>query len=101
MMTRGHVLIALAAGIGGIAPNLVNLAQGFTGDAPYLPGFIYYVGVAIFFGLGASVALIFAETDHRKAFILGISLPALIAAVQTQQPLKIRSTDLKPQSGFF
>jgi hypothetical protein len=95
MMNRQQFLIGLAAGTGGIAPNLVNLAQGFIGQTPNTPGALYYVGVAIFFILGAIVALIFAETDHRKAFFLGVSLPAFIAAAQTQS--KAPQPELKAQ----
>ena len=83
MLTKEQALIVTAAGIGGAAANLVDLAQIWTGREPWLPGPIYYVGLLIFFIMGAAVALIFAETDHRKAFFLGISLPALIAAAQT------------------
>ena len=89
MFTRSQFLIGVAAGIGGIAPNLVNLAQGFTGRTPEVPGWLYWVGVGIFFLLGAAVALIFSETTHSKAFFLGVSLPAFIAAAQTHQGREI------------
>ena len=58
---REFLAIVLAAGIGGSAANLVDLAQIFTGPDPYSPGPLYYVGVAIFFGMGAALALIFKE----------------------------------------
>jgi hypothetical protein len=68
---------------------LVNLAQGFTGSTLSAPGFLYWIGVVIFFLLGSAVALIFSETAHSKAFLLGVSLPAFIAAAQTQTGLTI------------
>jgi len=90
--------IALAAGTGGIAPSLVHLAQGFIKSNPDVPGFFYFVGVAIFFGLGALVAFFFAETEAKKAFFLGIGLPALIATAQAQGPLKSAFTHLIPSA---
>jgi hypothetical protein len=89
MFTRAQFLIAAAAGIGGISPNLVNLAQGLTGGGIDVPGLLYWLGVVIFFVLGAAVALIFSETTHSKAFFLGVSLPAFIAAAQTQHGLSV------------
>jgi len=80
--------IAMAAGTGGIAPSVVHLAQGFIKSSPDIPGVFFYIGLTIFFGLGALVALLFAETDPRKAFFLGVGLPALIATAQTQGPVK-------------
>lgn len=83
VLTPAQLLIAVAAGIGGIAPNIVNLAQSFTSNSPTVPPALYWVGMAIFFLLGAAVALIFCETAHSKAFFLGVSLPAFIAAAQS------------------
>ena len=84
-VSRVRILIFLAAGIGGMAPGLFNLAKIMLSLSPNptLPGFIYLVGLLIFFGLGGLVAVIFGETDFRKAFFLGISLPALLASAQS------------------
>lgn len=79
-----QLLIAVSAGVGGVAPSLVHLAQGFLKPIPEVPGPFYFVGVGIFFLLGALVAFSFAETNARKAFFLGIGLPALVATAQTQ-----------------
>ncbi|MES2951755.1 MAG: hypothetical protein V4858_24775 [Pseudomonadota bacterium] len=78
------MIIALAAGTGGVAPSAVHLAQGFVKANPDVPGLFYFLGVAIFFALGALVAFFFSETEAKKAFFLGIGLPALIATAQTQ-----------------
>ena len=83
-----NFIIALAAGVGGVAPSLIHLAQGFIRPTPEVPGPFYFVGVGIFFGLGALVAFVFAETNARKAFFLGIGLPALVATAQTQGATK-------------
>jgi hypothetical protein len=82
------LVVALASGTGGIAPSLVHLAQGFLKQSPDVPGLFYFVGVGIFFVLGCLVACFFAETNAKKAFFLGIGLPALIATAQTQGPPK-------------
>jgi hypothetical protein len=81
------LIIALSAGTGGIAPSLIHLAQGFLKINPDIPGFFYYVGIAIFFLLGALVAIFLSETEVKRAFFLGIGLPALIATSQNQGPV--------------
>ena len=97
MISCVQLFVLLAAGVGGIAPNLVDLAQIWTGKAPWIPEPIYYVGLSIFFALGSAVAFIFSETDRRKAFFLGMSLPALVAAAQTQLGDRIQSEDVPIQ----
>lgn len=92
------LIIAMAAGTGGIAPSAVHLAQGFIKANPDVPGFFYFVGVGIFFALGALVAFFFAETEAKKAFFLGIGLPALIATAQTQNPSKLALDDIFPSA---
>lgn len=92
------LVIALAAGTGGIAPSLVHLAQGFIKQDPSVPGLFYFVGVGIFFALGAIVAFVFAETNARKAFFLGIGLPALVATAQTQGLPKSIASALIPSA---
>jgi hypothetical protein len=93
-----HLGIALAAGVGGVAPSLIHLAQGFIRPMPDVPGPFYFVGVAIFFALGALVAFVFAETNARKAFFLGIGLPALVATAQTQGVAKSVVAALVPSA---
>jgi hypothetical protein len=91
-------IIAIASGTGGIAPSLMHLAQGFVKQNPDVPGLFYYFGVMIFFALGAVVALLFAETNAKKAFFLGIGLPALIATAQSQGTDKTVSLNLIPSA---
>ncbi len=91
-------LIAMAAGTGGIAPSSVHLAQGFIKTNPDVPGLFYFLGVAIFFALGALVAFFFSETEAKKAFFLGIGLPALIATAQTQTPTKLALENIIPSA---
>lgn len=91
------LFVAIAAGTGGIAPNLIHLGQGMLQQLPTaIPGLMYFGGMSIFFGLGAMVAMFFAETNARKAFLLGIGLPALIATAQNHPGRKVGLMDLFP-----
>lgn len=76
-------LAPLAAGIGGMASVLIQLAHNLVSNEGFNGGIGYLGGLAIFFGLGASVAIFYSETNAQKAFLLGIGLPALIATGQT------------------
>lgn len=70
------VPIAFAAGFGGIAPNFFRVASDLQhGDS--LPDVTYLIGVLMFFGMGAATALSFGETEAKKAFFLGLSLPSM------------------------
>lgn len=72
--------IALTAGFGGISPNVLKIALALTGknkvDASVDLG--YGIGLLLFAILGAGVALIWRETDFRRAFYLGLGLPSLM-----------------------
>lgn len=69
----------LAAGFGGIAPNLLRLATDLmTGSA--LPGLSYILGMMIFAFIGGVTALALGELEARKAFFLGLGLPAMLQA---------------------
>lgn len=70
--------ILFAAAFGGISPNLLRLAVNLMGENPVLPELTYVVGLAIFALMGSIVAWIWEETDFKKAFYLGIGLPAVI-----------------------
>ncbi|MEK7397679.1 MAG: hypothetical protein AAB116_12175 [Candidatus Poribacteria bacterium] len=71
------IIVALSAAFGGLSPNLLSLGMDFI-NGKNLPNFTYFIGILIFAGMGAVVALIWRETDLKKAFYLGIGLPALI-----------------------
>jgi len=86
------LLLLLAAAFGGMAPNLLDLGVSLT-QGGNLPEWTYAIGLLIFGGLGAAVAAIWKETDLRKAFYLGIGLPAFIqlgvGSVSQQSPTDI------------
>ena len=68
--------IGLSAAFGGIAPNLFRVATELTGGKG-LPEWSYVIGVLMFASIGAATALAFGENDSKKAFFLGLGLPAL------------------------
>jgi hypothetical protein len=53
-----------------------------------LPEFTFIFGLVIFAFMGAAVALIFEETNFRKAFFLGVGLPALFQVSATEITLQ-------------
>jgi hypothetical protein len=77
LTAQKRLVITLAAGFGGIAANLLALAVILLQNGG-LPQPTYYLAMCILFIMGAAVALIWGETDARKAFYLGIGLPALL-----------------------
>jgi len=70
-------LICGAAAFGGVVSSLFALALDLT-QGKRLPNGSYLLGLTILGALGAAVAFFFEETNRRKAFFLGISLPSLI-----------------------
>lgn len=75
------VLIFSAAALGGMAPTLVKQARIIADGGP-LPRPAILVALVIYLTLGGCIALIFKETDLKKAFFLGIGVPALIVSGQ-------------------
>jgi hypothetical protein len=76
---NGRALIALTAGFGGISPNVLQLAIDLVGrnKVDYLvPTFA--LGLVILAAMGAGIALVWGETDHKRAYYLGLGLPSLI-----------------------
>lgn len=69
-------VIGLSGGFGGIAPNLFRLGAGLQSGEP-LPDASYAIGVLIFFVIGSGLALAFKEDNAKKAFFLGLSIPAM------------------------
>ena len=74
----------VAGGFGGIATNLFDLATNLVeGSANWtdLPALgLNSLGFILLFVIGAMVVHLFEESDRRKAFIIGLSLPAFFAA---------------------
>lgn len=70
--------VLLSAAFGGISPNLFRLAVNLTQPNAELPQPTYFLGLLIFALMGAGVAYIWEETNLKKAFYLGLGLPAFI-----------------------
>ncbi len=75
---KGKLPVLLSAAFGGISPNLLRLAISLMNENAELPEPTYLIGLLIFAVMGAVVALIWEETNYKKAFYLGIGLPAFI-----------------------
>ncbi|MCP4201150.1 MAG: hypothetical protein GY769_04370 [bacterium] len=71
-----RIAVALAGGFGGVAPNIFRVASRLTGGAD-LPGASYLIGMLMFSLMGAAIALAFEERELKKAFFLGLGLPAM------------------------
>ncbi len=70
--------VLLSAAFGGISPNLFRLAVNLTQPNAELPQPTYFLGLLIFALMGAGVAYIWEENNLKKAFYLGLGLPAFI-----------------------
>jgi hypothetical protein len=71
----------LLAGFGAIAPTMFKLANSFISNPTTpAPQFVYYVGIVIVYFFGACIARAFKETNTKKAFLLGLSLPGIISS---------------------
>lgn len=71
--------IFIAGGIGGLMPTLVKMAPVYIqDDGTPLPAAGFYLGLSIFFVIGAIVALASKETDFGKAILLGIAAPGIV-----------------------
>lgn len=88
MTTRQKVEVGLAAAIGGVAPNMLRIAMCLTGDHRTDPGVNvgYVVGLVLLAGLGCVVALIWNERVPRRAFYLGMGLPAMLQIAISSTP---------------
>jgi hypothetical protein len=67
----------VAAGLGAASPSLLRLAIGLEAGQG-LPEGTYVIGLVIFVLLGSIVGWLFDERDLKRAFYMGIGLPALL-----------------------
>lgn len=75
--------ILVAGGLGGVFTSVYDKAGWLmAGDAPmWTVG--QWVGLVVFFVMGASVVWLFEEQNRKKAFLLGLGLPAFLTVAQT------------------
>ncbi len=71
------ITIFLSGAFGGVAPNMLNQAMSLT-QGGELPEWTFLIGIIIFGLMGAVVVGIWGEKELKRAFYLGIGLPALI-----------------------
>ncbi len=79
---RTTTKISLAAGFGGISPNIFFIGAICLAGPVDIPGstriLTYMLGLLLFSGMGAGVAFIWGEKDLKRAFYLGLGLPAFM-----------------------
>ena len=76
---RAVIAVICAAGFGGLLPTIAKMAAVYVADpGADWPKAGMYLGLALFFILGAGVALVMRESDFRKAVALGIAAPGII-----------------------
>lgn len=94
--------IFLAGGVGGLMPTLVKMAPVYSQiDSPPLPAAGFYLGLGIFFVIGAIVAVASKERDFGKAILLGIAAPGIVTnflagkaeGTQNATPVAAREVD--------
>ena len=92
----------VAGGAGGIFTSVYDKASWLVngGIPPWTIGQL--LGLLVFFVLGAGLAWLFEEDNRRKAFFVGLGLPAFLTAAQTQAgPTVEQSAALRPGFGLF
>ena len=70
----------VAAAIGGASPSLLYLAMACTKNPPDMPTGTFFLGALIWFLLGGAAGWISGELNLKKAFYIGVGLPAFIQA---------------------
>jgi len=80
---RSNTRALISAGFGGITPTLLGLAISLTTNGSGVPNgtadwMEYTWGLVLFAGLAAGVVFVWQETNLKRAFYLGIGVPALI-----------------------
>jgi hypothetical protein len=96
---RSTLAVVICAGIGGMLPTAVKLAPAFATAQPPSPEPGLYLGFFLYFVVGAVVALLYRETDFRKAIILGIAAPGIVTNLiaGTDQAGVLRKTQAETQ----
>ena len=80
-LQNGRLVVAFAAGFGGMSPKLLQLAVDLTGNTIRIGDrFGFTLGVLLFGVLGAATAVFWGERRPQRAYVLGLGLPGLIVA---------------------
>ena len=94
---KGGILVLFSAALGGAFPCLLSLGLGLAVKREPLPSWTFLIGVLILAFLGVAVCLVYSETQPQKAFVLGLSLPALLqlGVTSTTGPIVLQSDLVK------
>lgn len=72
----------IIAGLGGTMPTICRLAGVYVANPKTeLPEGGMYLGLALFFIIGAILSYAFSETNLRQAFVIGVCAPAIITNI--------------------
>lgn len=82
-MKQDHLAL-VAGGAGGIFTSVYDKAWWLIEGETPIWSFGQLLGLFVFFVLGGGLAWLFEEDNRRKAFFLGLGLPAFLTAAQTQ-----------------
>ena len=89
----------LIGAFGGISTNLFRLAVNWVQGVSDIPEVTYWLGLILFAILGGIMVAIWKETDLKKAFYIGIGLPAIFQIGIGEINLDEQTSDFG--SGFF
>ena len=75
--------ILIAGGIGGMVVPALNVGLKFTGQvpSPINVNLTYMAGAVVLAAVGVATVWLLDETERKKAFIIGLSLPATISSL--------------------
>jgi hypothetical protein len=90
---RGRIYVICAAAFGGVLSNIVDLATRLQQQPPSLPSWTYWIGFFLWAACGAGVAAVWGERNLKRAFYLGIGLPAFIQLNVGLNPQKSNPAD--------
>lgn len=94
-MKQDHLAL-VAGGAGGIFTSVYDKAWWLIeGDTPVW-SLGQLLGLCVFFVLGGGLAWLFEEDNRRKAFFLGLGLPAFLTVAQTQDAPTAAQTQAAP-----
>lgn len=92
-------LAMVAGGAGGIFTSVYDKAWWLIeGETPTW-SFGQLLGLCVFFVLGGGLAWLFEEGNRRKAFFLGLGLPAFLTAAQTHGAPPSGQVEVAPAAG--
>ena len=82
-MNEQHLSVLVAGGLGGVFTSVYDKAGWLVAGETPMWTIGQWLGLLVFFGMGAGVVWLFEEPNRKKAFLLGLGLPAFLTVAQT------------------